>query len=70
VCNVFKNLRAKGLVVDVKNSKAINVNLEHILALYRVLLLCLKAYSFIDVGHDLGPFFFMLFSFSAVLVVY
>jgi hypothetical protein len=34
VHNVFKDLRAKGLAVDVKDSKAINVNLEHVLALY------------------------------------
>jgi hypothetical protein len=70
VRNVFKDLRAKGLAVDVKDSEAIDVDPEHVPAPYRAPLLCLEARSFADVGHDPGPFFFALFSFSAVPVVY
>jgi hypothetical protein len=63
-------LRAEGLAVDVKDSEAIDVDPKHVLALYRAPLLCLEACSFVDISYDLGPFFFALFSFSAVSVVY
>jgi DNA phosphorothioation-dependent restriction protein DptG len=70
VCDIFEDLRANRLTVDIKDSEAINVNPKHVLALYKALLLCLKACSFIDVSYNLRPFFFTLFSFSAVLVIY
>jgi hypothetical protein len=69
VCDVFKDLWAKGLAVDVKDSEAINVDPKHVLALHRAPLLSLKACSFADIGHNLGPFLFALFSFSAIPVV-
>jgi hypothetical protein len=70
VCDIFEDLRADKLTVDVKDGKAINVDLKHVLALYKAPLLCLKACSFADVSYNLGLFFFALFSFSAVLVIY
>jgi DNA phosphorothioation-dependent restriction protein DptG len=70
VHDIFKDLRAEGLAVDVKDSEAVNINPKHIPALHKAPLLSFEACSFADISYDLRPFIFTLFSFSAVLVIY
>jgi hypothetical protein len=59
----------KGLVVGVKDYIAIYISLKHVMAVYRAALLSLKASPFIDVCHNLGSFYLLLFCLSAVLAV-
>ena len=69
VGDVVNNFQLEQLLVDIKNSIAINVKLEYVLAMDWTVLLDFQTNALLDVGHNLEPFSFSLVRVLAILGV-
>lgn len=60
ISNIFQDLGCYQLSVYIKDTKAINYDLQYILATYWLILLYYKAYSLPNISHDPGLLLFSL----------